>query len=129
MTVMARLDYKYKLSARTDPGLNRKVRDLVGVLQDQGFTFQSGEGTKRMKVGIEGLVGAVILEFLDRTREAQIDVVRRRLPEYEAILTGGTRPVDVVKILDGPVKVAADDKMTEVKSRPVKPRVPKKGRA
>lgn len=83
---MARLSDDNKLTARTAPQVTGAARTLLLRFQEMGFKFKTTPNGRRLVIGMEGLVGAAMLEFLSRSELEQYDVVRRRLPEIEAML-------------------------------------------
>jgi hypothetical protein len=89
MICMAKLTNDHKIAFRTAPSIDRRVRQILLDLQEEGMKFRSGHGSRRTKLGVEAVMGAILVDFLDRTEAECREIVRGRLPEYEALLAGG----------------------------------------
>lgn len=67
---------EYRLAARVPMRMKEDVDVLVARLGR--FKYRS------RRLGIEGLLAAVVLEFLEMTQEAQAEILTRNLPRVEA---------------------------------------------
>jgi hypothetical protein len=127
MSCMARLSDKNKLSARTARQIVVGVKSLLAKLEGKEYEYR-GRGPS-----IEGLVGAVVLDFLERPEAEKLALLRTRLPEVEAMLKDPTIQVRIGnpsltrEQLIGPVRVAADSEAEKMKGRGAKQKPPKKG--
>lgn len=93
MSVMGKLSHAHKLTARTAPAVVDGMDDALLRAQRRGLKFQAGPDARRLKIGMEGLIGAILLHFLDQPEAEQGRVVAAYLPRLEALFTEETPPV------------------------------------
>ncbi len=74
------LSYQNRVTVRTAPDVTEGLGVLLSKLQRAGLKFRG------RKLGIEGLVGAVLMEFLSRSWGEQVASVEHWLPELERSL-------------------------------------------
>lgn len=71
------LSHKHKVTARTSPQNARGIRDLVVRQAARGLKFG------QRAIGIEGVMGCLLLDFLERSEEEQDAVIDRWLEVLE----------------------------------------------
>jgi hypothetical protein len=111
MTIMA-LSNDHKVTARTSAEVAQGLRYVVVRQQARGLKF----GIKR--IGIEGVIGAVLLEFLARPEHEQSAIIDRWLPELGAQV-GGDYAADAPTPAPAPVQ-----EPPHITTIPVLPNVP-----
>jgi len=79
ISVMAKPSNENKLSARTAPAIVEEVKLLVVKLARTDLKY------RRRRMNIEGLIGAVLQDFLNRSPDEQEAILRLRIPEVEAM--------------------------------------------
>lgn len=80
MVRMGELTNRYKLTARTAASVVEGVDTLIARLRRRGYQFRG------RKLGVEGLVGAVVLDFLSWPEARQKELLERQIPALEALL-------------------------------------------
>jgi hypothetical protein len=116
MSLMA-LSNDHKVTARTSAEVAQGLRYVVVRQQARGLKF----GIKR--IGIEGVIGAVLLEFLARPEHEQNAVIDRWLPELGAQV-GGDYATDAPPPApyEAPPHVTVVDPIPPTVQTPVTPR-------
>lgn len=114
------LNPRSKLASRTTPEIKAAVGRLLARLNSEGLRFLD------RSLGAEGLIGAIMLEFLNAPAAQQDDVLRRRLPELEDMIWHGqlSKGTPFVVMPDPP---AADQKRDGPLDGPPLPRGPRAG--
>ncbi len=80
MPLMARLAYSNRITVRTSADVVERLNVALSRFQRAGVKFGG------RKLGLQGLVGSVLLDFLDRTDADQLATLMARLVELEAQL-------------------------------------------
>lgn len=86
ITRMGRLTNHHKLTVRTSADVVESVSLLAVRYQRAGLKFQG------RVVSIEGLVGAVLMDFLAKSPDEQRAIVERWLPGLEAAIAQAPPP-------------------------------------
>jgi hypothetical protein len=108
---MGKLSYDHRITLRTSADVVERLGVAVARMQRLALKFGG------RKLGIEGLVGAVILDFLSRTEAEQRAILGVRLPELEAQLgLGKDEPASP------PADPSPDRIVTELRSPVLKPK-------
>lgn len=76
---MSKKTHEGKLTARLPRSLGKKVRGWIGEIGDD--YRETGR-----RLGIEDLIAAVLIEYMDRPEEERKDVLARRLPELVELM-------------------------------------------
>jgi hypothetical protein len=85
--VMGKLSDTHKIPARTAPEILDAFNDALARFERARFPL-----FRRRKLTAEAMLSAVVLDFLDRTREDQDRIIARNVPRFEAILDGEADP-------------------------------------
>lgn len=107
MIDMRKLTQEYKLAARTAPEVYEAVNRLVSTVASEGRVKFRGR-----KIGVEALLNAVLLDFLDRAPGDQRELLARNVPRFEALL--GDEPA----ASSSPGRVEATGQATIHETRP-----------
>jgi hypothetical protein len=97
---MGKMSYSNRITVRTSAQVYEGVNVLLARRLFQDMKFRG------RKLGAEGLVGAVLLDFLAKSEAEQLALIRERLPELE----------DQVE--------SADEPTTEPSAKPAEPSGP-----
>jgi hypothetical protein len=79
---MTKPTHENKFTVRTAPVIVAGVKMAVAQMSSRNVLYRG------RKVGIEGLVGAIVHEFLKLSRDEQEAYLRRVIPEVEALFEG-----------------------------------------
>jgi hypothetical protein len=91
MLVMSGLTQDNKLTARTAPEIVSEAKRFLLRLQDLGFKFRGRN--REQKIGMEGMLSAIVLDFLRKGEEEKLRIILRRLPEVTTMLGQTTLPL------------------------------------
>lgn len=78
-----KLSYRDKIPGRSIPEIADRFRDLLTRVQKSRELLFHGR-----KMTAEAVTNAVMLEFFDLSPDAQLDVMRRKVPQFEAMMNG-----------------------------------------
>jgi hypothetical protein len=108
---MARqLSHQWKLTVRTIEEIDGSVEELQRACHAAGVKFQG------RKLGNEGTLNAMVLAFLDRPLDDQVELIGRYVARFETMLESDT-PVEMTPPDKG---IAVIDENTAERKSPVK---------